>query len=109
MDVPFEDIEIITVVINEFIDNFYNFKEDKSYFPVTTDKNENTEDIRKFLIEHELGRRIANMLLKEVYTWKNGMDARELIARFLTSYLFICLSIRLKKTNSLIKCCILMN
>ena len=51
-NVPFEDIEIITVVMNEFIDNFHNFKEEKSYFPVTNDKNENAEDIRKFLIEH---------------------------------------------------------
>ncbi len=86
LDVPFEDIQIITVVINEFIDNFHNLKEEKSYFPVTKDKHENAEAIRKFLIEHEFGRRIANMLLKEVYKWKNGMDAREPIARFLKSY-----------------------
>ncbi len=26
------------------------------------------------------------MLLKEVYKWKNGLDAREPIARFLKSY-----------------------
>jgi hemerythrin-like domain-containing protein len=86
IDVPFEDIEIITVVINEFIDNFHNFKEEKSYFPVTKDKNDNAEDIRKFLIEHELGRRIANMLMKEIHKWKKGVNAREPIARFLKSY-----------------------
>jgi hemerythrin-like domain-containing protein len=85
-NVPFEDIEIITVVMNEFIDNFHNFKEEKSYFPVTNDKDENAEDIRKFLIEHELGRRIANMLLKEVHKWKNGIESKEPIARFLKSY-----------------------
>ncbi|MBA3750404.1 MAG: hypothetical protein H0X03_05835 [Nitrosopumilus sp.] len=85
-DVPFEDIEIITVIINEFIDNFHNTKEEKSYFPITKGKNENAEDIRKFLIEHEFGRRIANMLLREVYKGRNGMDVREPIARFLKSY-----------------------
>jgi hemerythrin-like domain-containing protein len=80
IDVPFEDIEIITVVINEFIDNFHNFKQEKYYIPITIDKNENAEDIRKFLIEHELCRRIANMLLKEVYKRKNGIESREPIA-----------------------------
>ncbi len=86
LDVPFEDIQIIIVVIDEFIDRFHNLKEEKSYFPVTKDKHESAEDIRKFLIEHEFGRRIANMLLKDVYKWKNGMDAREPIARFLKLY-----------------------
>jgi hemerythrin-like domain-containing protein len=53
--------------MNEFIDNFHNFKEEKSYFLATNDKNEYAEDIRKMLIEQKIGRRIANMLLKEVY------------------------------------------
>jgi hemerythrin-like domain-containing protein len=85
-NVPFEDIEIITVIINEFIDNFHIAKEEKSYFPITKDKNDNAEDIRKFIIEHEFGRRVAKMLLREVHTWRNGVDVREPIARFLKSY-----------------------
>jgi hemerythrin-like domain-containing protein len=101
-DIPIEDIQIISVVIEEFIDAFHHGKEEKAYFPVARSKDSFSEDIRKFLIEHELGRRIAIMLRRELndllqhddssngkgvttgLKWNNRN--REPIARFLKSY-----------------------
>lgn len=71
-DIPIEDIEILSVVIEEFIDAFHHGKEEKAYFPVTKNKDGYSEDIRKFLIEHELGRRIANMLRRELQILKKS-------------------------------------
>ena len=71
-DIPIEDIEILSVVIEEFIDAFHHGKEEKAYFPVTKSKDGYSEDIRKFLIEHELGRRIANMLRREIQILKKS-------------------------------------
>src|SRR5918996_1379831 len=87
-NIPLEDIEIISVVIEEFVDRFHHGKEEQAYFPSTQHKNGFGEDIRKFLIEHELGRRIARMLLSELKKWKeSGNDlGREPVARFLKSY-----------------------
>ena len=102
--VPIEDMEIISVVIEEFIDNFHHGKEEKAYFPETKDKNGFAEDIRKFLIEHELGRRIAMMLRRELnklreklkedgqgkniikINEKNNVSIYEPVVRFLKSY-----------------------
>jgi hemerythrin-like domain-containing protein len=67
--IPIEDIEILTVVILEFVDGFHHAKEEKAYFPNARTKNTYSEDIRKFLVEHELGRRIANMLSRSI---RNG-------------------------------------
>jgi hemerythrin-like domain-containing protein len=85
-NIPIEDIKIISVVIEEFVDRFHHGKEEKVYFPETKDKDSFSEDIRKFLIEHELGRRIAKMLLHQLQRWNKGIDYREPIARFLKSY-----------------------
>lgn len=63
-DIPIEDIEILSVVIEEFIDAFHHGKEEKAYFPVTKSKDRYSEDIRKFLIEHELGSRAFLMQLE---------------------------------------------
>ncbi|HEY9399367.1 MAG TPA: hemerythrin domain-containing protein, partial [Nitrososphaeraceae archaeon] len=70
VNIPREDIEIISVVIEEFVNKFHHGKEEQVYFPQTKYKNGFGEDIRKFLIEHELGRRIAKMLLMELKKWK---------------------------------------
>ena len=96
-DIPIEDIQIISVVIEEFIDAFHHGKEEKAYFPVTKSKDGFSENIRKFLIEHELGRRIAGMLRRELdaltdhnnskgggLRWRN--KNKEPVARFLKSY-----------------------
>jgi hemerythrin-like domain-containing protein len=71
-NIPIEDIEIISVVIEEFVDRFHHGKEEQAYFPETKDKNAFAEDIRKFSIEHELGRRIAMMLRRELNVWKEN-------------------------------------
>ncbi len=96
--VPIEDIEIISVIIEEFVDHFHHGKEEKAYFPDTKDKDGFAEDIRKFLIEHELGRRIAIMLRRELNECKRKMKetpmetnkldniTMEPVARFLKSY-----------------------
>jgi hemerythrin-like domain-containing protein len=97
-NIPIEDIQIISVVIEEFVDAFHHGKEEKAYFPITKEKNNFSEDIRKFLIEHELGRRIAKMLRRELdllidhkrydkyegLKWNN--KNKEPVARFLKSY-----------------------
>ena len=98
-DLPIEDIEIISVVIEEFVDRFHHGKEEQAYFPGNRDKNGFAEDIRKFLIEHELSRRIAMMLRREIKVWKQKrMERREKgqiiedpkiiepVSRFLRSY-----------------------
>lgn len=100
-DIPIEDIQIISVVMEEFIDALHHGKEEKAYFPITRSKDGFSEDIRKFLIEHELGRRIANMLRRELDALiehddsnskgaGNGMKwnnrNKEPVARFLKSY-----------------------
>jgi hemerythrin-like domain-containing protein len=96
--IPIEDIQIISVIIEEFVDAFHHGKEEKAYFPITKSKDDFSEDIRKFLIEHELGRRIANMLRRELDTMINHNDdgsaelkwnnnkSKEPVARFLKSY-----------------------
>lgn len=87
IEIPIEDIEIISVVMEEFVDRFHHGKEEKAYFPETQDKDGFSEDIRKFLIEHELGRRIAMMVRREINNWKNNeIKTIEPIARFLKSY-----------------------
>jgi len=99
-DIPIEDLEIISVLMEEFVDRFHHGKEEQSYFPQTKDKNGFSEDIRKFLIEHELGRRIANMFRKELNKMKykieiisaeekkniNYSQIKEPVARFLRAY-----------------------
>lgn len=85
-DIPIEDIELISVIIEEFVDRFHHGKEEQAYFPETKDKDSFGEDIRKFLIEHEFGRRIARMLRGHLNSWKKGIDSREPVARFLKSY-----------------------
>ena len=71
-NVPIEDIEIISVIIEEFVDRFHHGKEENAYFPETKSKDNYAEDIRKFLIEHELGRRIAMMLRRELKQYKEN-------------------------------------
>jgi hemerythrin-like domain-containing protein len=86
--IPFEDLQIISVVVEEFVDRFHHGKEEQAYFPETEDKDSFSEDIRKFLIEHELGRRIARMLLRNLKAWRdsNEKGSLEPLARFLKSY-----------------------
>jgi hemerythrin-like domain-containing protein len=91
-DISLEDLEIASVIMEELIDTFHHGKEEEAYFPSTQNKNSFSEDIRKFLIEHELGRRIAKMFKKELLIWRKcttegkRIASKEPIARFLKSY-----------------------
>lgn len=87
-DIPLEEIEIISVVIEEFVDAFHHGKEEKAYFPASEHKSEGyAEEVRKFTIEHEFGRRVARMMLRNLKEWKSGVaNGREPVARFLKTY-----------------------
>ena len=91
-DILLEDLEIVSVVMEELIDTFHHGKEEKAYFPSTQNKNNFSEVIRKFLIEHELGRRISRMFKRELLIWRKciiegkQVGSKEPIARFLKSY-----------------------
>lgn len=86
-DIPLEDIAIISVVIEEFVDAFHHGKEEKAYFPTSEGKGaEYAEEVRKFVIEHEFGRRVARMMVRNLQEWKRGIDGREPVARFLKTY-----------------------
>ncbi|MGH9964906.1 MAG: hemerythrin domain-containing protein [Nitrososphaeraceae archaeon] len=91
-DILLEDLEIASVIMEELIDTFHHGKEEEVYFPSTHDKNSFSEDIRKFLIEHELGRRISRMFKRELLIRRKCINegkqtgSKEPIARFLKSY-----------------------
>lgn len=85
--VPLEDIGVVSVVIEEFVDAFHHGKEEKAYFPSTEGKSDAfAEDVRKFKIEHEFGRRVARMMQRHLNEWKSGIDGQEPVARFLKTY-----------------------
>ena len=85
-DIPFSDIEKITVIISEFLDSIHYSREENSYFPCVASYDSLKKEIRAFLIEHEFGRRIAANISKHLQNWKNGQDSREPVARFLRTY-----------------------
>ncbi len=85
-DVPFSDIEKITIIISEFLDSIHYSREENSYFPCVASYDSLKKEIRTFLIEHEFGRRVARQISKHLQRWKKGEDAREPVARFLRTY-----------------------
>lgn len=98
IDIPIEDIKIISMLIEEFVDKFHHGKEEKAYFPQMNDKNNFSHDIRNFLIEHELGRRIARMLSQSLESWDGEINSRERAARFLNAY-SVFITIHTEKEN----------
>ena len=103
-DIPLEDIEKITIVINEFLDSIHYSREEDSYFPCVASYDHLKQEIRGFLIEHEFSRRIALQIQKYLREWKkmnqnavtitdnnnndgtNKGDAKEPVARYLKTY-----------------------
>ena len=85
-NIPFDDIEKICLVISEFLDSIHYSREENSYFPCVASYDSLKKEIRAFLIEHELGRRIAKKVSINLQRWKKGEDAREPVARFLKAY-----------------------
>ena len=85
-NIPFSDIEKITMIISEFLDSIHYSREEDSYFPCVASYDNLKKEIRAFMIEHEFGRRIAQNIAKHLKKWKNGEDSREPVARFLRTY-----------------------
>jgi len=85
-NIPFSDIEKITLIIYEFVDLIHHSREENSYFPCVASYDTLKEEIRKFMIEHEFGRNIAREITKHLRRWKQGEDAREPVSRFLRTY-----------------------
>jgi hemerythrin-like domain-containing protein len=89
--VPFGDLVKIAVIIDEFVDQFHHGKEENSYFPETGSRDQHSVEIRKFVIEHEFGRRIAKRVRTNLEELLQGKDAREPLARYLKTYSFFIL------------------
>ena len=85
-DIPFEEIEKITLVISEFLDSIHYSREEDSYFPCVGISGDFAAEVRKFMIEHQFGRNIAYQISKYLNKWKTGEDSREPVARFLRTY-----------------------
>ena len=85
-NIPFSDIEKITVIIGEFLDSIHYGREEDSYFPCVASYDHLKQEIRGFLIEHEFSRRIAIQIKKHLKRWERGEDAREPVARYLKTY-----------------------
>ncbi len=99
-EVSLEHLETISVTMEEFVDNLHHSKEEQTYFPETKKKDDFAEDIHKFLIVYELGRRVGYMfrrilkVLKEKCNKDNNKvllpdeknKLKEPVARFLKFY-----------------------
>ncbi|EPA06686.1 hemerythrin domain-containing protein [Candidatus Nitrosarchaeum limnium] len=97
-DIPFSDLEKITVIISEFVDTIHHSREEDSYFPCVASYDNLKEEIRKFMIEHEFGRNIARKISEYLKKWREGEDSREPVARYLRTYA-IFLDDHLNKEN----------
>lgn len=85
-NIPFSDIDKITLIIEEFLDSIHYSREEDSYFPCVATYDHLKQEIRGLLIEHEFSRRIALQIKKHLKRWKEGEDAREPVARYLKTY-----------------------
>ncbi len=84
-DVPLDDIEAISGVIDGFLDSVHHAREEGTYFACVGAYGMGA-DIRKFLIEHEFARRVAAKVAHHVSRWRAGEDSREPVTRFLRAY-----------------------
>lgn len=85
-DVPFGDLVKIADIMEQFVDKFHHGKEENSYFPETETKNHYSEEIYRFVLEHEFGRRIAKRVRIHLEDFLQGKEAREPLARYLKTY-----------------------
>jgi hemerythrin-like domain-containing protein len=83
-NVPFGDLVKIADMMEQFVDNLHHGKEENGYFPETESRY--SEEVRKFIIEHEFGRRIARRVRIHLEELLQGRDAREPLARCLKTY-----------------------
>ncbi|MGY5142466.1 MAG: hemerythrin domain-containing protein [Nitrosopumilus sp.] len=85
-NIPFTDIYKITIIIEEFLDSIHYSREEDSYFPCVASYDHLKQEIKGFMIEHEFSRRIAIQIKKYLKQWKDGIDSREPVARYLKTY-----------------------
>lgn len=85
-NIPFSDIEQITMIMSEFLDAIHYSREEDAYFACVASYGSLKKEIRAFMIEHEFGRRIAKSVMTNLQQWKQGKDSREPVARFLRTY-----------------------
>src|SRR5690349_12345714 len=85
-DIPFSDMEQITIIMSEFLDAIHYSREEDAYFPCVASYDTLKEEIRAFMIEHEFARRIAKSISTHLSSWKKGNNEREPVARFLKAY-----------------------
>ena len=100
-DVPFQDLDRMVQVMFEFLDAIHYSREEDAYFACVGAYGTLKEEIRAFMIEHELSRRIAANIAKHLQRWKSGEDAREPVARFLKAYA-VYLEDHLKKEDAFV-------
>jgi len=74
------------LIISEFVDSIHHSREEDSYFPCVASYDSLKEEIHKFMVEHEFGRKIAREISHYLKRWKNGEDTREPISRFMRAY-----------------------
>lgn len=85
-DIPFSDMDKITTIISEFLDAIHYSREEDSYFACVASYDSLNEEIRRFMIEHDFGRRVASQISSHLHKWKSGIDSREPVARFMRTY-----------------------
>ncbi len=86
VDIPFSDIDKINFLIAEFLDSVHFTREEDSYFPCVATYDHLNKEIRELLIEHEFSRNVAKQISENLKQWKQGLDKREPVARFLRTY-----------------------
>jgi hemerythrin-like domain-containing protein len=110
-NIPAGDLIKILNIIEHFVDQFHHGKEENSYFPKAQKRDYSySDEIRKFVIEHEFGRRIAKRIRFHLEEFLQDNDRREPLARYLKTYSVFILDhtskedsffIRLKEKKSL--------
>lgn len=85
-DVPLQDIERITLVMDDFLDSIHYSREEDSYFPCVASYDHLKREMHVLLVEHEFSRRVAVQLRRYLRRWREGQDSREPIARYMRAY-----------------------
>lgn len=85
-DIPVKDMRMITMIISDFVEAIHYSREEDSYFACVAGYGRLHEEIRRFMIEHEFGRRIAGKITEHLDLWDGTQGTREPVARFLRTY-----------------------
>lgn len=102
-EIPMGDLVKIADIIEQFVDHFHHGKEENGYFPKTESKGSYSEEIRKFIVEHEFGRRIARRVRIHLEEFLQGKDAKEPLARYLKTYSMFILDHTTKEDSFFMK------